>query len=715
MAFWVVAARNYDVDAVGRSAAMLLVVAAAGGLAHSGLLVGVLGGPTRRSRTASWSALGITMALAAAGVGIFIGGLDLWASGLTLFRDSAPVLFLVASGAAALAGFIALSDQLEPRSGLAPGLGFGHIGLGVSRVVLLLVLPDRAQRYGIVVAWIIPLLVVAILALVRTASRPVSDDGRVPTRNATPPDRIGRVVGHSGLALVALIMLSRSGPAEVAYLLVAWLPAHAVYRLLLSFTDAAIAEPTPEGQLSDRFRLLRVVETMVLALPLVVVAAVMAPQISAIFGSSYGQSSSTLRLFALAAVPAVSVRLVGGRPASSVFGATVVGIQLVAGAAVVVLSWLLIGWLDLFGAGVAVAVVAVVVGGAVLAEQSVWWWGQRLTDRSATFMARAITWRDRIRRRLRRRPLDRQVNQTLANLYHSRPAWRRLWSAADRQAVAVSGHEGRPPFQIEFARSKGGVSILGRRVAAVAAVTEIESAPDLRRLVPYPIEHVEQGATGYLIESAVSGELGTEPVAEDIAKQRVQAVLDAVGELHRATAEHLPLDGETLDHWVTRPLRYLGDACRLPDSELVSIGRTLFEGLEGAQVRFAQVHGSLRLDNTLFEPGGVRLTGLLGWEWSERGPVLADRGVLTLSAMALQQRRDVGIIVRQLVDNPSPFAEHPAFVIDLGDDLAPRALVLLAWLHYLKPTLSAAADVGVGDYWTARNVQPVLSRLRASL
>lgn len=300
---------------------------------------------------------------------------------------------------------------------------------------------------------------------------------------------------------------------------------------------------------------------------------------------------------------------------------------------------------------------------------------------------------------------------TLSELYSSEPSWKRLSTNDARQVVAVDGHEGRPPLRVELARNDWGAEALQRRVDAVSTITKQSELALLRPLVPYPITHRKDGA-GYLVESTITGTDGSVESAPGTLDDRVTTVVETTVALHRATSSWLALDESSIDHWITLPLRNLREAAHLPDDTALALGRQLYKGFSGALVPSARVHGNLRMSNTLFDSTG-RLTGLLGWEWSEEGPVFTDWGVLALDALVIEADEDVGIVAANLLDDPAPFMNHRAFATGLPENTTADAMVLYTWLHYLKPAVRAAGPRGLSRYWVARNVLPVINRTRA--
>lgn len=729
LAFWVVAAHRFPAADLGRAAAFVALTIALADVTRLGVGASVkrlLRRPTKSAHGSKIQAYGLVVALASGGAVVFVAGLGFWAPKLISLRDP-PLLVLTVVVAAGAWAIFRMEATVLPVARRPAWIPVEHAALGVARIILLIPLSGLSGSvgtFGVLLAWMLPVpFVVGYIAVAVDRLLPgqgligmASQSSRWTATNARL-DLTGTAARSVAVTVVLLMVLAADGLERSAFFLAAWLVADILFRLASVLAREAILEPVPDGVRADRFRLVRTAETMAVALPVTVIGVVIAPWVLGAFGSAYADAAvPLLRLLLIAALPTIAVRTLTARLMIDGREGAVVIIEVATALALVGVSWLLIGVAGLSGSGLAWLIVMAVAATGSMIGQSIWWWAPMLSGAPARLVSSAADLSGAARRVTERRALNYQVVDTLSVLYRSAPSWRRLWSTPDRQAVAVAGHEGRPPLRIEFARSRTGADALARRVSAVSAMNGTEGIANLRTLVPYPIDHAQDWSANYLIESAVSGQPGTATAGPELASSRIEAIVKAVSELHVATGEHRVLDGELLDQWVTRPLRYLSDTCDWSDIDLAAIRRSLFEGLEGVEVRCARLHGNLRLENTLFEPGRAKLTGILAWDWSDRGPVVVDWGMLALSALSVQERDDVGMIVSRLLVEPARFVEHPAFAGALGDgvdeELPPRALVLLAWLHYLKPMLLQAPDVGVGDYWIARNVQPVVSQLQ---
>ncbi|MEM7337563.1 MAG: phosphotransferase [Actinomycetota bacterium] len=726
--FWIVAARQYSAADIGLAAAAITAMILISDFAHIGLRTGLVryiplvGGNAKDLLIRSYVLAAVVSAIAG---GVFLLGLDIWAPALIDLRSSAvgSTLFVLACAFWVL---FLLEDSVLLALRQTPWVPVENGVFGLIKILMLFPLAGLAGwagTYGVFVAWSLP--VFAVVIVVNGAIWRYLDDqiarGMLTKRRSYPMREVlsyslvdwsATSVRTGVIGVIPLIVLAQLGEVSNAYFFLAWTIAYSVYLLSANIGDALVTEASYEAEAIDRHTRHSALLSLAVSTPIVIVAVVGAPWILQAFGPEYAEGADTvLRLLLIGAIPNVVSRTYIGRLRAQKRMLKALGFESVLSIGVLGLSWIgLILW-GIDGVGMAWLIALTLAAIYVVVEETVSWWGPRLRGGPARAIGGFLGTGERIRALTRRRQLSREVVLRLSELYNSEPTWRRLSTNDALQVVAVDGHEGRPPLRVELARNDWGSEALQRRVDAVSAVTKRSELASLRPLVPYPITHSKNGAD-YLVESTITGTDGSLPEAPGSLDDRVVTIVETTVELHRATSSWLALDESSIDHWITVPLRNLRETAHLPDEMALTVGRRLYSGFSGALVPSAQVHGNLRLSNTLFDSTG-RLTGLLGWEWSEEGPVFTDWGVLTLDALVTEAEEDVGIVAASLLDDPAPFMNHRAFATGLPENTTADAMILYTWLHYLKPAVRAAGPRGLSRYWVARNVLPVINRTRA--
>lgn len=730
LVFWALAARRYPPDLLGTGAASIVTFSALAEIALLGLgpeLVRVLprAGSDRRRLTAQPLALvaGASLVLAAG----FLAGSALWAPALSSLRASALTMVWVVCATVLLAGR-RLGESVWEGLGLGRWLAAERGALAALRLGMIVLL-DPTSGLRPFLAWTVPLLVVNTglvlpawqhlmdrkrdrvdpeLALPRLRSaqrtlRAMVDHGR--------PDWSAAMVTRGTVGLMALVVLAVVGPPSVAHLAVAGTIGLGAHRVASTLARALVQAPvSDEGRTEQAMVARALVGSGVAAIGAMAVAALV-PRFLGTFSIPYAEGASTpTRLLVVAAAPWVAVQLHLTRVRRDRHAGPILALEVVMAAAALVLTWPLT---SLAGtSGPPLTWLLVVLGGAAyaLAVESVWWWGPRLEGRGAALVTTVVGLHRRWAELRLRRAMNQQVAANLEALYPSSPPWDRLSWDHDRQSIAVASHDGRPPLRLELARTPHGSELLNRRASALTELNLMTEIGALRGLIPYPIDHSRQPPVTYLVESTISGQPGGDLDHDASLPERLKAVVGAISDLHRATEAVVVMDQQALDRWVSRPLRALSEGCRVADEQLMALGRTLRAGLDGTRLTTGRLHGHLGLDQARFDSSG-RLIGLVGWEWSDHGPVMVDWGSLTLSAMVAERGQDLGLVVRSLIEDPDVLIDHDAFAAEVPADLDRVAVVLFCWLHLLTPDLQAAAEHGIGGYWLARNVHPVLAAL----
>ncbi|MEM9891602.1 MAG: hypothetical protein AAF962_12120 [Actinomycetota bacterium] len=737
LAFWLLAAGRFGSEGFAPAFALVAVIGAIGRVAHLGMARGL---ERRLPEGATGAGPVVLRAAALAGATaamlalLLVFVLDLWAPDLLDLQLSDPLAAFVVAAAVAWALYLLAEALLAALFEEQDWVWIMRAAVAVLRVVLLLALSAVSDGGGddrIVVAWALPVLI-AVGVVVFFVVRPMVVDALVvpmPTlaNPASPPpfslQRL-RLLGRTAwlraltpavaVAAVAVIAVGRFEAAEATHYHLAWLLTSAG----LLFTSAlvtAVTGPRVEGErIDDRSLTATLVVNTGLGLAVYGLLLGVGQLMAALPGTAFEGIAGPMALLTVLVVPwavatTFTVRLEAEGHTTEVLIARALGV-----AVVVVLGAVLSGPWGFDGLAAAWLVVAAAAAAVAVDALTLWWWAPKLSGGLATLGARVASAFQGTRGLLLRRGLNRQVDQHLGAMYQTMPGWRRETTTELRQTLAVVGHDGRPPLRVELARNDEGGAELRRRRTAVADLNGMTGLGGLRNLVPYPIDHGEHLGRSYLVESVVSGERGDASANAALQGQRIDALAAALGDLHTQTATEIAMDESSLESWVTRPLRRLGDGIRLPEVDLARVASRLVDGLSGKTLPGARIHGSLRLDQARFEQGGPRLTGLINWEWSEDGPIALDWGVLALSALRLEQGRDIGPVVSELLDAPATLTNHRAFASPAGGDVSPTALVLLAWLQYLRPHVAGSGGATLSRYWEARNVVPVIRRLAAA-
>jgi O-antigen/teichoic acid export membrane protein len=719
--FWIVAARQFTSAQLGIGSAVITAMILLTEFAQLGLKTGLVKFlPTAGTGTRGLIArsYGIAIAVAFGGAIIFLAGIPLWSPALADLRASPALSALFVLGTMFWVLFL-LEDSVLVGLRMAPWVPVENGMFGLFKIVLLFPLAAASGDFGVFVAWVVPVFVVVFAVNVLIARRLDRTDTDAGPTNDKPSTAMRDVVRYSlvdwaatasrmvVIGVLPLIVLAQLGSSQSAYYFLAWTIAFSVYLLSANVGDALVAEASYDEDNVDRHTLHSGLLSMAISIPIVLAAAVLAPIVLRAFGTEYADEATTvLRLLLVGALPNVVTRTFIGKLRAERRMRAVFVYEFLLSLGVLVLGWLLLPPLGIVGLGVAWLVVLSIAAIYAIAAESVWWWAPRLEAGRLVELERRVEPVRRLTWRLPSHRLDPDVRRSLRDRYTSRPRWRRVGLTPDLQTIAVAGCDGRPPLTIELARTSWGNEMLARRSTIVAELADVDGIASLRPLLPYPIDHDVTGERHFMIESAISGRRGTVAVAEDH-DEVVDEATGALAVLYEATGGWVTFDQKRLQRFVSLPLRQLGDTVSLPSDDLAAVEQMLCDAFDGIAVPSARQHGNLVLENLLFDRSG-KLAGLINWEWSDVGPVFLDRSAIALSATLVRSGTDVGPLVVELLDEPDRLLSHRALGGTSLPSVDPKLLVLLAWLHRLRPTLGASGTRAPTQLWVARNVTPVI-------
>ncbi|WP_371502802.1 oligosaccharide flippase family protein [Kitasatospora sp. NBC_00374] len=314
--FWLLAARWFSTEAVGRSYALLsvaMLLATLGSLNLGDVLIRFLptAGPQgRRFVIRCYIVAAASSAAVAAGFVLLASHIT---PGLTELRSPLPALLFVLA-TAAYAIFVlqdgALTGLRSPGWVLVENLIFA-----LAKVVGLAVCVALAVGAGILVAWSAGLVLAVtvantvVFARALPAARHTTHPHGVPRRHmaayaaADYAGQLGQVAVSKSLPL---LVLARLGAEQTAYYSLAYLVTDTLYQAAYSMGQSLTVEGAAEpDRLAEHARhMLR--HTAILIAPATAVAVAAAPWILQLFGTDYAEGGTTvLRLMALSALPNV--------------------------------------------------------------------------------------------------------------------------------------------------------------------------------------------------------------------------------------------------------------------------------------------------------------------------------------------------------------------------------------------------------------------------
>lgn len=315
--FWVVASRTFPATTVGTSTAAiaaLTFLTGVAGLYLDGALYRFLprsGDATRR--LVGWST-GVTVLAAIVVSGIFLLGLDLWAPALS-FAVSSPWIVLACIGATIVSCILLLQDGVLIGLRATGWVPVKNIGYSIAKVIALIALAGLVPTYGILVAWAVPAVAVAIPVGYLIFQRLVPQHCNA-SRARQEYVRAREIVAYTAgnyagfLCMLAyrnlppLLVIHQAGPRASAFFYPPWLIAMSLTVLISNVSTSLVVEGSVDrDQLTTHTRR-AVRQTARLILPITGVLLFGAPYVLRIFGGDYADEGNTLlRLLAVSLIP----------------------------------------------------------------------------------------------------------------------------------------------------------------------------------------------------------------------------------------------------------------------------------------------------------------------------------------------------------------------------------------------------------------------------
>jgi hypothetical protein len=292
--------------------------------------------------------------------------------------------------------------------------------------------------------------------------------------------------------------------------------------------------------------------------------------------------------------------------------------------------------------------------------------------------------------------------------------------------VVLSASGGADPTVVKMPLSANARDRLERETAILRAVHADHRLGGWRLLVPWPLATGILRGQHYRVENALPGASAIESVRDP---ERRQALLteafEAIGVLHRCTAQTVRVDDDLAARWVDIQVDELARRDGLRGSLQVRLERIreeLHQALIGKVVSAGRIHGDFWSGNVLLsrsDPEARALTGIVDWDASGALELsLHDPCHLLFSTRCLVSGCELGEVVREQLLNGRWAAQERALLErhrgwSCDGALSERHIVLLYWLRHAAMHARQQSPRGGWRYrvWERRNVLPVLNAL----
>lgn len=674
--YWLVAARFYPPETVGRNAAAISAMMFLAGCAQLNLMSALLrflptSGTAAKAMIVRSYLLGGGLSVLA-GV-VFVLGVPVWTPELAGLIRTGPsaVLFTIATGCAAI---FVMQDNVLVALGRATAVVVENLVFAVLKLALVAALAVVAGSNGIWLSWTVGLMVAVAGTTVYLARRAIPRFDHGPRREVVSradlarfigPDYLGSLCWVASTTLVPVLVLGLTGPAESAAFALPWSICLAAFHVPAAFGQSLVAAGAQDPvRLPAQYRQLRQ-HTVTLLTPAVLLLVVGAPWLLTTFGDWYAsRGTTTLRLLILSVVPNAIVSLAISRARAERRTGEVAWYLIATGAIVVGITVVAVPRIGIAGAGAGWLVAETLLAGVVLVREL---------------------------RVVRSRPRKAQAAAAVARLRDGGVIERVLPSVSDSAVVMLEG------AVLHSSCSNAGAAALNREYDVLTQLSADDRLGYWRHLLPSVLE----AGDGYLLTTRISGHAGRQvSVAESV------AALAAIRDLHDRTSRLDTLDECRLGDLVDTPAAVVRGALgtEWQRRRVALLASDLHATLKGRTVDLGWTHGDFHPGNVLYDVG--RVSGIVDWDQAADSLVALDNVLWLLTATS--DRRELGRRVVDRLRRERCWTEQECAVLRSPDDETGRALLLLTWLRHIAGNLTKSERYAASPIWLRRNVVPVL-------
>lgn len=324
--FWIVAARLFDADEVGRDAALIGAMVELSTICQLNLdnvLVRFLPGVRGRAGRVVAAAYGVNALLALVLGTAFVLIVPSLSDDFAFLRDDDAIAAAFVAGLA-LWGVFTLQDSALTAMRHAHWVPVENTIFGVLKLAALPVAVALAIGHGVFLAWIVPMAILLVpvnILIFRTA---VARHRAAPPPPAAPvwprrrlgaflaQDYLGQVLMRLGVTLLPVLVVATLGAEDNAYFYIPFTIVIACDMMVLSIGTSIVAETAHDARLvreNVRTVIRRYGPLLLGGVALLVVAA---PLALLPFGTDYAREGDTvLRILVLACIPRALVFLAG--------------------------------------------------------------------------------------------------------------------------------------------------------------------------------------------------------------------------------------------------------------------------------------------------------------------------------------------------------------------------------------------------------------------
>jgi len=362
--FWIIAARFYSAGDVGVATAVISAATLLSGLSSMGFGYGMIRFLKSSAEPCELINSGFTTAgvISVAAALVFLLGLGLWSPKLVFIRERAGLfaLFVLIIPAVTISG---LTDQVFVAGRRAGFVLARNLIFNVSRPALLIALAVSFHAFGIFASWGLATFLALLAGVLVFLPRARSDyspafafDRRALTDilHFSFMNYLADILGAAPVYILPILVLNILGAESNAYYYIAWSIGGMLSMIPAAITTSLFAEGShkEEGLSHNTLRSLKMI--FFLLIPAVITMLALTDRLLLLFGGLYSRNAATLlRLTIASSIPgAVNAVYFNIKRVQKKLG-VMIGMTVFSGAAAIILSYILLPYAGIAGAGIA--------------------------------------------------------------------------------------------------------------------------------------------------------------------------------------------------------------------------------------------------------------------------------------------------------------------------------------------------------------------------
>lgn len=744
--YWMLAARSYTTEAIGLNSALMSAMIFLANLSQLNLMNALnrfIPSAGRATSRLIINAYLISSVVAVISSLVFIWGIDIWSPTLSFLKAN-PVYVLWFVLATVTWCIFVLQDSALTGLRQATWVPIENLFFAITKILLLIAFAAALPLYGIFASWTIPVLIllapINLLIFRYLVPRHIQTHGDkaepivlTQLTQYVAGDYFSSLVWMATTNLLPIMVLELAGATANAYFFLAYTIAYSLYLVSRNMGMSLIAEAAADQAKLNEYSYRTLIQTSRLLAPIVAVLVIGAPYLLQLFGKDYSiEATSLLRLLCLSALPNIVTALFISIARVQRRMMTLVIVLSLLSALTIGLSYTLLQIYGIVGVGWAWLLSQSVIAITLLATElrSTW-----ITHLDLRFLRPILT----LLRRLREYPVNRRqikiTNELIPEILPhietfsddgSPPAtWQsqRFLCTINDVTVVTLGPANRPAVAIlKLPQSNFGSKSLEQQRKLLLELQTDSRLDGWTALMPKVLAAGTVSNVSYYIEQLMPGYNARDLLIDTVSQDQIRSsAVTAISQLHRRTATTIKVDADMIQRWVNAPINIiLGSLSASVDHTLFNrLAIELQTALLSHTFTVSWIHGDFVPENILTTKDGKAVLGIVDWELAQPDSLpQIDLGTLFLSIRMWTRQREIGEIVRDLVQGKVGWTPAEQSLLDTSQEMLPgrslstRELVLICWLRHIAANLAKSTHYANHQLWIAKNVLTVIQCLK---